>query len=62
MKHIYVLNRCFWGDFDVRVNIAHSAHASVKSAQKVAMTLGLPDSPPDGDGDWYEIQEVRFHE
>lgn len=62
MKYVYILNKCFWKDFDVQASTAHSAYASLESAQKVAMTLGLPDSPPDDDGDWYEIERVRFYE
>lgn len=60
MKHIFVLSVFSWGDFDIRTSRLVSAHSTEVFALTAGFNLGLPNEPPEDDGDWFEVEKVRF--
>ena len=69
MTEIYLLKRCFWGDFDIRGEEVISAHPSREVAVSHGKRLGLPYETEavlrdlageDEVQEWYEVQRVSF--
>jgi|LakMenEpi03Aug12_release.lakeMendotaPanAssembly.Ray.scaffolds.fasta_scaffold180095_1 hypothetical protein len=60
MDHIFVLLIFRWGDFDIRKSRLVSAHSTEVFALTAGFNLGLPNEPPEDDGDWFEVEKVRF--